>query len=174
MAGLLVSTILASCSTDYDQEAPAMPPVVAPNTDAEKLTLYQYLLKEQGVDIVNVGETRTIVIDSGRLFISDSANLNADYARYLKIVAQLINKYDTTSISVSAYSSQSGDVARALTEKQAQQVMAFLKKEGVETRLLYAKGYGNLYPVAMTGGKNSRQNNRIEIKFQFHKEGQRE
>lgn len=174
MVGLLASTLLASCSSDYDHEPSAMPPIVTPNTDAEKLKLYQYLLNEQGIDVINLGETRNIIIASDRLFIPGSANLNADYARYLKIIAQLINKYDTTSISVSAYSSQSGAVASALTEKQAQKVMGFLKKEGVDTRLLYAKGYGNLYPVAIASGKNSQKNNRIEIKFQFHKAGERE
>lgn len=172
--GGMASGILASCSTDYDQEPPSIPPIVAPSTDTDKIKLYQYLLSEQGIDVINLGETRTIVIASDRLFVSGSANLNADYARYLKIVAQLINKYDTTSISVAAYSSQSGEAARAITEKQAQKVMQFLKKEGINTRLLYAKGYGNLYPVAISGGKNSQQNNRIEIKFQFHKPGQRE
>jgi outer membrane protein OmpA-like peptidoglycan-associated protein len=173
LSGLLASAILAACSSDYEYEPPAIPPIVAPSTNAEKLKLYSYLLNEQGIDVVNLGETRTIVIASDRLFIPDSANLNKDYARYLKIIAQLINKYDTTSISVAAYTNQSGEVARALTEKQAQKVMEFLKKEGVDTRLLYAKGYGNSHPVAVSGS-NNQLNNRIEIKFQFHKEGQRE
>jgi outer membrane protein OmpA-like peptidoglycan-associated protein len=169
--GLVASATLMACSSDYEYEPPAHPPIIAPATDAEKLKLYNYLLSEQGIDVVNVGETRTIIISSERLFSPDSANLNADYARHLKIIAQLINKYDTTSVSVSGYSEKSGEVARALTEKQAQTVMEYLKKEGVDTRLFYAKGYGNSYPVAVSA-KNIHLNNRIEIKFQFHKEGQ--
>jgi outer membrane protein OmpA-like peptidoglycan-associated protein len=171
LMGVLAVATLAACSSDYEYEPPAHPPIIAPTTDAEKLKLYNYLLSEQGIDAVNVGETRTIVISSERLFVPGSANFNAGYARYLKIIAQLINKYDTTSVSVSAYGEQSGEVASALTERQAQKVMEYLKKAGVDTRLLYAKGYGNSYPVAMTAEK-SHLNNRIEIKFQFHKEGQ--
>ena len=84
-------------------------------------------------------------------------------------MAQLINTEDATSVAVTAYTDHSGDVARALTEKQAQKILNYLQKSGVDTRLIYAKGYGNLYPVTLDKAKGY-FNRRIEIKFQIHQD----
>lgn len=149
---------------------PEQPPMIlaaVPQTAEQKLALYNYLLNERGIDVVKIGETRTIVISSDYLFEPNSANVNENYLKNLKIVAQLINSYDTTSVAITAYTNVPGDVARALTDKQAQEVLYFMKKNGVDTRLIYAKGYGNLYPVSQEQ-KDSHFNRRVEIKFQFH------
>lgn len=158
---------LASASV-YAAEAPIILEPVAPKTAAEKQKVYDYLLDEQGISSIKVGETRTIIIPSDQLFIAGSANFNAKYASNLKIITQLINSYDTTSVAISAFGNQAGDISKALTEKQAQKVLGYLKKNGVDTRLIYGKGYGNSYPVAITG--NTQLNQRIEIKFQFYPE----
>jgi len=47
-----------------------------PHGNVEKQRLYHYLLNEQGIDIVKIGETQTIVIPSDQLFQTSSANLN--------------------------------------------------------------------------------------------------
>lgn len=160
---------LTACTASKPPPAPALVPT-APVTAEQKLSLYNYLLSERGVDIIKIGETYTIVISSDLLFKPGSANVNEPYVKNLKIIALLINSYDTTSVGITAYTDEKGNVARALTEKQAQEILYFLKKDGVDTRLIYAKGYGNLYPVSLEGG-NRRFNRRVEIKFQFHPEG---
>lgn len=164
----VVALGLNACATDNAFSSMKLQPT-APKDNAQKQKLYRYLLAEKGIDIMSIGETRTIVIATDPLFIGNSANLNNQYAYNLKIVARLINSYDTTSVAVTAYTDKSGDVSRALTEKQAQKIVVYLKKNGVDTRLIYAKGYGNLYPVSI--GKNTALNRRIEIKFQFHPTG---
>lgn len=160
---------LMGCAPSSEPGSKAAMQVLAPQNNAQRQKLYDYLLNEQGIDVIKVGETRTIVIASDPLFTAKSANFNSQYANNLRIVAQLINSYDVTSVAVTAYTDQAGDAARALTEKQAQKVLVYLQKHGVDTRLIYAKGYGNLYPVSIDG-QNTHFNRRIEIKFQFHKE----
>lgn len=140
--------------------------VTPPKTAADKQKLYQYLLSERDVQVIKAGETRTVILASDQLFNADSMNFNENYVGFLKIVAVLINSYDTTHVAINAYTNKAGPDERAITERQAQQVMAYLQKQGVDTRLIYAKGYGNLYPVSIDP-KNSYYNRRIEIKFQF-------
>jgi outer membrane protein OmpA-like peptidoglycan-associated protein len=163
-AGILLTGV-AACAPLPDEEKPVLQATV-PQTNAQKQKVYTYLLKEQGIRMIEIGETRNIVIDSRRLFVADSANFDESYAGNLRVIAQLLNTYDTTHISVNVYTDQSGEVGQALTEKQAQKILELLQKYGAETRLFYAKGYGNLYPVVLDK-KNSTANRRIEIKFQF-------
>lgn len=158
---------LAACTDSFDQEQKqaVVQQITVPKDNAQKQKLYDYLLGEQGIDIIKIGETRTIVIASDSLFVPGSANFNPGYAQFLKIVGRLINSYDTTSVSIFAYTDKEGDAARALTERQAQKVFSSLEKTGINTRLIYAKGYGNSNPVSI---KNHSVNRRVEIKFQFH------
>jgi len=151
------------------EEQPAAAPiqVLPPQGAVQKLKVYKYLLNEQGIDIIEEGETRTVVIPSDPLFVDHSANFKNEYVDNLKIVAELLKNYDVTQIAITAYTSQAGESARALTDKQAQKVMKYLQKRGVDTRLIYAQGYGNSYPVAV-GANNQNFNRRIEIKFQFY------
>ena len=160
---------LSGCASapPADKAAPLVP--IAPKTKDEKLSIYNYLLNDRGVSILEVGETRTIVMSSDVLFTPHSANISDQYLVTLKLIARLINLYDTTSVSVNAYTNVPGDTARALTEKQAQEVVYYLTQQGVDTRLLYAKGYGNAYPVNLKK-EAAHFNKRIEIKFQFHPE----
>lgn len=161
-------TSLAGCGLDAPQPGDLIVKPVAPRTAVQKQKLYGYLLGEQGISVLQVGETRTIVISSDHLFTVESANFNAEYVKYLNIIAQLINSYDITSIEISAYGSAAGVAEQALTEKQAQKVLRYLEERGVNTRLIYAKGYGNLNPVAIDHA--SQFNRRVEIKFQFNPE----
>ncbi len=153
---------IAACSADSSTIS-----IPVPQTKDEKLVLYNYLLKEKGVDIIRLGETRTVVIASDYLFVNGSTNFDEEYKKNLDLVARLINSYDTTSIAVTVYTDQSGEVAQALTEKQAQIIVRYLWKQGVDTRLIYAKGYGNLFPVTQKANQ-IHYNRRVEIKFQFH------
>jgi outer membrane protein OmpA-like peptidoglycan-associated protein len=165
----LAAVNLAACATDEVDPDQTPVQIVVPQDNAQKQKLYDYLLNEQGINVVKVGETRTIVIASDRLFIANSANFNADYAKNLRVVAQLIGTDDTTQVAVTAYTDQSGDVAKALTDKQAQKIMRFLQKNGADTRLIFAKGYGNMNPVTLNKAKDY-YNRRVEIKFQVHQE----
>ena len=159
---------LVGCGLDAPQPGDIIVKPATPQSPAQKQRLYGYLLGEQGISVLQVGETRTIVISSDYLFTAGSANFNQDYVKYLQVVGNLINSYDTTSIAVTAYSSSPGAAEEALTEKQAQKVLHYLEKCGVSTRLIYARGYGNAYPVAID--HNSQFNRRVEIKFQFNPE----
>ena len=89
---------VSACGTQ--EEAPVIPQVNAPVTASEKVKLYKYLLSERGIEVVKIGETLTIFVDTDPLFVPGSANLETQYAKNLKVVARLINSYDTTSVAV--------------------------------------------------------------------------
>lgn len=158
----------AGCGLDAPQPGDMVIKPISPKSAAQKQRLYGYLLGEKGISVIQLGETRTIVISSDYLFTADSANFNDEYVKYLRMVAELIATYDTTSVEVTAYNNTPGQEAQALTEKQAQKVLRSLERYGVDTRLIYAKGYGNQYPVAIKS--DSHFNRRVEIKFQFNPE----
>jgi outer membrane protein OmpA-like peptidoglycan-associated protein len=156
----------------YAQEAGETLKPIVPKTKDQKIKVYNYLLSEQGVDQVHLGDNHTIVISSDRLFTTGSANFNSQYLRNLKIIAQVINLYNPMQIAVNAYTSGPGVVEKALTEKQAQKVMTYLQQQGVSARLFFAKGFGDAYPVAINN-RNSSFNRRIEIQVQSEPEQQK-
>ncbi|MBS0351755.1 MAG: hypothetical protein JSR33_11340, partial [Proteobacteria bacterium] len=88
---------------------------IAPKTKEQKLKVYNYLLSEQGVDVVDLGDSHTIIIPSDSLFTAGSANFKSQYLRNLKIAARLINVYSPIQIAVNAYTSGSGEAKKALT-----------------------------------------------------------
>ena len=126
-----VALSVTACSSVTEETPVITIKPVVPHSNVQKQKLYSYLLDEQGINIIKAGETRTIVIATDPLFTAGSANFKAPYANNLKIVAQLINSYDTTSVAINAYTDQPGDTARALTEKQAQKILAIVEKNMV-------------------------------------------
>lgn len=165
IAAAMALTSVAAC-TMVDEPNPPVMQAAAPKDNAQKQKLYTYLLGEQGIDVIKIGETGTVVMDSNLLFAPNSANFRPAYASHLKIVARLLNSYEASSVAVTAYTHTPGDAERALTEKQAQKIVVYLKKQGIDTRLIYAKGYGNLYPVTLDK-QNGQLNRRIEIKWVY-------
>ncbi len=129
-----------------------------------------FYLRSHDVQVVRVGEDLRLIIPSDNLFRSYSANLIRDYLPVLSAASILISCYDQVGLKVAAYT----DVGccgpflqnTALTQLQAERVQKFLGKMGIDTRYMYAKGYGPLFPIANDTDYYGRaRNRRVEITF---------
>lgn len=127
-------------------------------------------LIQAGVKVVQVGETFTIVLSSDKVFNPGSANLNRCYLPVLKAVSHLIFCYEKTSVRVAVYSDCSCPpvCSKILTQAQARAIAKNMWCNGIDTRLLYAVGYGPESPIASNATSCGRAlNRRIEICFRY-------
>ncbi len=127
-------------------------------------------LQQQGVQVIKVGQTLTIVLPSDRVFQAASANLRSDYRPILYKVVSLIRRYDMVSIKVAAYMDSRGNAAhlKALSVRQAEVIVDYLWAHNIDTRFIYAKGYGSERFVGNNATTQGRaENRRIEISFHF-------
>jgi len=141
----------------------------------EQPTAYQQgiidQLKSQGVDFIQVGETINLVFSSDQLFLANSANIQDTAKPLLKLTARLIRSYDTTDISVRAYSDTPGTMPpkTLLTVRQAEVVAKRLWEAGVDTRLMSSQGKGVGHPIASNlSDAGQASNRRVEIVFRYH------
>lgn len=154
---------------------------VQPHWTLKKQTIQQLrqndiaTLHAAGAKVIQQGETITIVIPSAKLFRADSANLLPSQRFILKTTAKLLRSYQTVAIRVHAYSDNVHLIGapkarkRALTTRQAANVVDYLWRHGVNTRLLYAKGLGQKDPIAWNNTRMGRMlNARVEIQFRFY------
>ncbi len=165
--------LLSGCAS----KAPHYVPVKPKPSIAQIRNGYINHLEEQGVQVIQLGETIRLVIPSDRLFMANSANFTSYANPVLTTSAKLITSYDKVNVNVAAYSDnikRSDHYAppqrkQALTERQSQVVEDYLWSQHVDTRLLVSYGLGKLNPVAWNGSQVDRKyNRRVEISFQYY------
>lgn len=126
------------------------------------------LLKLRGVLIIRTGETYNLVLPSDRLFYQDSANFSPQGRGILVPLIQYLRNFETTTIKVAGYTDNGSAPLRskALSEKQAQRVAAYLTRKKIDARIIYGIGYGENFPVADNStAKGRAQNRRVEVRF---------
>lgn len=122
-------------------------------------------LESRGAKVFILGDYVLIVLPSANLFYNESATLSSGAYETLGLVNQIVGNYTNMSVTVAGYSneSDSAKAAVALTKKQAETVAKALWRGGIDTRLLYATGYGAAKLVEAEGGY---WNDRIEITWE--------
>ena len=95
-----------------------------------------------GVVVQHVGETMTLVIDNKRIFHSGSANLHSDAKDILETIVRLIFIEQPEVVQVATFAStQNPDpAAQALSANRSKQIIDHLWHNGVNTRMLFARG----------------------------------
>lgn len=127
-------------------------------------------LDNRYVNVFYLGQQITVVVSSDRLFYEGTARLHRSEYPTLSLIAEYIRQFRTEGLHVGAYTSKSKDPKRdvALTEQQAQSVVQFLWREGVNARMITGLGYGSTLPIANEDSINGQvANRRIEIQFQW-------
>jgi len=123
-------------------------------------------LQYSGVQVIQVGDEIKLILPSDRFFTLHSSQLNIHYYPVLARVAQFLSQFQKISIKIAGYTDNGSTWRRdlALSRAQARHIMIYLWSYGVESRLIYAQGYGAVNPMAsnMTA-KGRRFNRRIEI-----------
>lgn len=144
-------------------------------SQAEQQCIYKKRLAQQGVQVVQVGETVAIVLPSDRLFNPNSANVQSCQSNTLNDVAGLIKTYAVASIKVAGYSDDQDYPATpqgrkmALTTRQAQVVASYLWSQNINARFAYAEGLGSLDPIAFNSTVQGKAfNRRVVVNFRFY------
>lgn len=108
-------------------------------------------LQNRGVNIILLGDQILMVLPSHYLFQDQAAVLRPTAYSTLDLVGEFINGFTTMSVTVTAYINPTNYFMRqgkALSKLQAENVVKYLWRSGVNTRLLVAEGAGGTRPVA--------------------------
>jgi outer membrane protein OmpA-like peptidoglycan-associated protein len=123
-------------------------------------------LREQlagtGVDVVRKQDNLTLNLPSNITFGTNSADLSANFYPVLDKVGATLQEYGDTVIEVAGHTDSTGSAAynKALSERRAQSVAAYLTSRGVKSQRLIIIGDGEDHPVATNATAEGRQRNR--------------
>jgi len=126
-------------------------------------------LENRHVKVFVLGDQVMVVVASDQLFNGQNANIAPTSYSTLDLIAQLINTHHTEYVRVVAYSDStlSNSVANALTREQANNVVKYLWRRGINTRMLYAVGAGGSHIVTQSSLiDETSMNYRVEISFE--------
>lgn len=108
----------------------------------------------------------TLVMPGNITFATAQTSVRADFYPVLDAVADVLNEYDETSITVSGHTDNVGraDFNQNLSQQRASSVAGYLVNKGVAGNRVSAIGYGMNQPIASNANESGRsQNRRVEI-----------
>jgi outer membrane protein OmpA-like peptidoglycan-associated protein len=120
----------------------------------------------EGAEVARVGEGILVTFDSGLLFGFDSYALTATTRENLSEMADILNKYPDTDITIEGHTDSKGTEAynQTLSERRAAAVADYLSARGVSRSRMTTNGYGEMRPVATNETDAGRaQNRRVEV-----------
>jgi outer membrane protein OmpA-like peptidoglycan-associated protein len=119
------------------------------------------------VDAVAVlGSSRRVSVPSEVLFAFDSDALADGASAELDRVVQAVQAAPRAAVTIEGHTDDVGadEYNRALSERRAQAVAAYLAQKGVDRARLTARGFGKSRPAAPNDGdEGRRKNRRVEI-----------
>jgi len=133
--------------------------------DAQEDKLRQQL-QGTGVSVTRIGDDIVLNMPGNVTFDVNRADINANFYEVLKSVALVLDEYDQTLVDVAGHTDSTGSVSynMDLSERRAESVSRFLESQGVDSRRVYAQGYGPHYPVADNSTASGRsENRRVEL-----------
>lgn len=167
----LALLVLQACTVEPPKQI--QPPVVQTPAQrhAQAAANISGDLQRLGVQVVRAGETMILLLPSDQLFIAHSSNFDQAYAdQILPLVAQLLRALEAPAVEIIGYTDNRGASAHhaAVSERQAQRVLNYLWSDGVDVRIMYAKGAGRRSPIATNKeASGCAANRRIAVKFRY-------
>lgn len=123
-------------------------------------------LENRNVKVIVLGDQVLIVLYSDSLFDGMTGHLKSSSYSTLNLVAELIGHYTNMMVTVAGYTNDMGpkNIDIEISRAQARSVAKYLWRRGVNTRMLYAEGYGGSKLVSPNATDwNLGENYRIEI-----------
>jgi outer membrane protein OmpA-like peptidoglycan-associated protein len=101
-------------------------------------------LENRGVKVMVLGDQVRLVMHSSHTFIGFTPEIRPGVYSTLDLVARFLNQYTTMSVRVAAYTNatESARISRAISKEQAESIVRYLWRKGVNTRMLTAAGMG--------------------------------
>lgn len=123
-------------------------------------------LENRGVKVIVLGDQVMLVLPSATLFQRMTPVLRPESYSTLDDVAKLISGYPNIMVKISAYATMAGPqpINKALSQQQADNIAKYLWRKNINTRLLYAVGYGDTRRVVQENFDSIASDNyRVEI-----------
>lgn len=130
-------------------------------------------LQQAGADVLVAGDHIRIVLLSRDVFQGNASTPSSRGQALLSAVSRFADQFVTGSVVVAVHAAPglpAGPAAK-LSQAQANSIVRWLWQSGLDTRVLYARGSGNAFPVAQPCGPRWRDNSRIDILFDKRPEG---
>lgn len=118
------------------------------------------------IDVINTGDQLIVRMPEAILFATDSATLNAQLRSDLFVLADSLNKYPNSRVTVTGHTDNTGSAAynQDLSERRAQAVASVLRSGGVASGRLVVVGAGENQPIASNlTAAGKAQNRRVDI-----------
>lgn len=119
-------------------------------------------LQGSGVSVSRVGNQLILNMPGDITFATDSSNINERFISTLNSVGIVLRKYNRTMVDVTGHTDNVGAKSYnyALSERRAQSVARYLRRQGVIPQRMMISGRGPDQPVASNGSASGRQKNR--------------
>jgi outer membrane protein OmpA-like peptidoglycan-associated protein len=134
--------------------------------DKQEAALREELMNS-GVQVKRVGEDKLVLImQNGIGFDSGSDKLSTSIYQTLDGVAKVLVEYPDTQLLIEGHTDSSGSESlnKALSEKRANSVKAYLQSQKVAANRLFTEGLGESLPICDNSTKAGRTcNRRVEI-----------
>ena len=118
------------------------------------------------IDVINTGSELIVRMPEGILFATDSAALNTNLRSDLFVLAESLNKYPNSIVTITGHTDNVGTAAynRDLSQRRAQSVASVLRTGGVAASRMRVGGAGESQPIATNQTAAGRQlNRRVDI-----------
>lgn len=125
-------------------------------------------LSGSGVEVVREGDNLRLIMPSNITFATNQASITTGFHDTLNTVANILNNYEKTLLSIEGHTDSSGSEKhnQTLSEKRAMSVKSYLVSQGVMGQRLSTKGFGELRPVASNESATGKaQNRRVEVQI---------
>ena len=118
------------------------------------------------IEVINTGNELIVRMPEAILFATDSAALNPNLRSDLFVLADSLNKYPQSVVTVTGHTDNTGSAAynQDLSERRAQSVSSVLRSGGVASSRIRTVGAGESRPIATNQTAAGRaQNRRVDI-----------
>jgi outer membrane protein OmpA-like peptidoglycan-associated protein len=125
-------------------------------------------LAGSGVEVVREGDNLRLVMPSNITFATDQSYISTGFHTTLDAIANVMNKYEKTYLSIEGHTDSTGKDSYNLTlsEQRAQSVKGYLVNQQILAGRISTRGYGETQPIASNESTNGRaQNRRVEIQI---------
>lgn len=114
------------------------------------------------IGVINTGNELIVRMPEGILFATDSASLNPQLRSDLFVLAESLNKYPQSVVTVTGHTDNTGSAAynQDLSERRAWAVTSVLREAGVSSSRIPTVGAGESQPIATNQTAAGRQQNR--------------
>lgn len=128
----------------------------------------QNTFHKQRIKVISIGQENLISIPSALLFPDNSPQLSWGAYSVLNEITKYLKQMRTIDVYVTAYAGHYRSTQRdlALTSARAINVSNYLWSQGIDSRMIFARGMATQKPViAFFNEGDKAPNSRIEIKF---------